>query len=248
MPTPWKSRQLQLRARRSAAVGNGVKAAILQTRAARLALPERAAECHAAADRELRQLVKRLQTVLQLSDREVDTWCAALRPLLAPASRGFWSLEARLLYDLQKVCVEQERGVFKLDLIEWLRTIGARPIRRSLPLLREVLITKHLRSADRRLATARLTPPNRRRLATLLAAAVQRVEQRSRDRIRPLIMQVLDEVGLVPQNLPERVARKKLVEELLDRIVEQGALNMGDLRDALAKNDLKLPDLPVRES
>ncbi len=243
VPTPWKSRQLETRARRSAALGNSVKAAIQLTRAAAYALPERTAECHAAADRELRLLTKRLQPVLQLSDREVDTWCAALRPLLAPASRGFWSLEARLLYDLQKVCVEQERGVFQLDLIEWIRTFGARPIRRPLPLLREVLITKHLRSADHRLATARLTPPHRRRLAGLLAAAVQRIEHHSRDRIGPLILAVLDEVGLVPQNLPERVARKKLVEELLDRIVEQGALNMGDLRNALAKNDLKLPDL-----
>ncbi len=124
LPAPWKCRQLQARARRAATVGNGVKAAILQTRAARLALPDRAAECHAAADRELRWLVKRLQPVLQLSDREVDTWCVALWPLLTPAARGFWSLEARLLYDLQKVCVEQERGVFKLDLIDWMRTLG----------------------------------------------------------------------------------------------------------------------------
>ena len=95
VPTPWKSRQLETRARRAATLGNSVKAAIQLTRAASYALPERTAECHAAADRELRLLTKRLQPVLQLSDREVDTWSAALRPLLTPAARGFWSLEAQ---------------------------------------------------------------------------------------------------------------------------------------------------------
>ena len=47
----------------------------------------------------------------------------------------------------------------------------------------------------------------------------------------------------MPQNLPERVARKKLVEELLDQIGERGFLTMGDLRDAISRNNLKLPDL-----
>jgi hypothetical protein len=54
---------------------------------------------------------------------------------------------------------------------------------------------------------------------------------------------VFEEVGLVPKNLPEDVARRKLVEELLDRIVERGYFNMADLRDALSKNNLKLPDV-----
>ena len=52
----------------------------------------------------------------------------------------------------------------------------------------------------------------------------------------------LDDVGLRPRNLPERVARKKLVEELLDRIVERGFLTLGDLRDAVSRNNSKQPD------
>ncbi len=39
------------------------------------------------------------------------------------------------------------------------------------------------------------------------------------------------------------MARKKLVEELLDQIAERGFLSMGDLRDAISRNNLKLPDL-----
>ncbi len=43
--------------------------------------------------------------------------------------------------------------------------------------------------------------------------------------------------------MPEHVAQKKIVEELLDRVVERGFLSMGDLRDALSRNALKLPDI-----
>jgi hypothetical protein len=53
----------------------------------------------------------------------------------------------------------------------------------------------------------------------------------------------LREVGLQPQNFPERVALDKLIEELLDDIIERGFLNLGDLRDALSRNELKLADL-----
>ena len=62
-------------------------------------------------------------------------------------------------------------------------------------------------------------------------------------RFRPALADALARVGLQPQNFPERLGRAKLIEELLDRITERGFLNMGDLRDALARNQLKLPDL-----
>ena len=53
----------------------------------------------------------------------------------------------------------------------------------------------------------------------------------------------LDEVDLRPEHVPEGIARDKLIEELLDRVVERGFLQIGDLRDAIARNRLKLPDL-----
>jgi hypothetical protein len=50
-------------------------------------------------------------------------------------------------------------------------------------------------------------------------------------------------VGLVPQNIPEKVARRKVIEGLLDRLVERGFITMGDVRDALSQSSLKLPDV-----
>ncbi|MEX0587095.1 MAG: hypothetical protein WD176_10650, partial [Pirellulales bacterium] len=77
--------------------------------------------------------------------------------------------------------------------------------------------------------------------------AAVRAEEQLRDSFRPRLAAALDDVGLLPNNLPERVARKKLIEELLDRIVERGFLTMGDLRDALSRNNLKLPDFAGRD-
>jgi hypothetical protein len=58
---------------------------------------------------------------------------------------------------------------------------------------------------------------------------------------------VLDDVNLHPYSLPERVAEKKLVDELLDQAVAVGRLSLGDLRDAISRNDLKMPDLGREE-
>ncbi len=117
------------------------------------------------------------------------------------------------------------------------------PLKRSLPSQRDVLMLKHLGSAAGRLGVVRISEGQRRQLARLIHDAMDRVEARLRQRLGPRIDAALDQVRFVPCNLPERVARKKLVAELLDQIVERGYLTMGDLRDAISRNDLKMPDL-----
>src|SRR5205823_499383 len=165
---------------------------------------------------------------------EARAWRQVLPTLLAPAARGTWPDEARMLYDLQKVCIDHERPLYAADLIEWARSFFRRPIKRPLPEQRQVLLLKHLRTAGRRLRTVRMPEEERTRLGLLFLAVVGRKEKELRERFRPRVVAVLDEVGLVPQNLPERVARDKLGEELLDHVVDHGFSTMGDLRDALA--------------
>jgi len=240
-PSPALARRWSKFARRAANLGNSVKAAVAHIKGAEAA--EEPAKHRAAAEQELDRLADRLSEALKLRDADSDRWREALRELLQPAAQGFWSIEARLLYDLQKVCVERERGIYKLDLIRWCTSLGKVPLRRPLPLLREALIVKHLRSANRRLASAAVGPAARGALEKLIANSLGHAEENLRERLRPLVMEVFDEVGLVPQNVPERVARRKLIEELLDRVVEKGFFSMGDLRDALSRNDLKLPDV-----
>ncbi len=159
------------------------------------------------------------------------------------SSRGIWTPEGRTLYDLQKVCVDHERGVYTLDVFGWIGSLGRKPLKRFLPGQRDVLMSKHLRSAARRLPAAKLSHRARSRLAALLQSAVHRAETNLRGRFKPLVDRALDKVKLLPANPPEQVARKKLVDEILDRVVERGFLSMSDLRDALSRNNLKLPDL-----
>jgi hypothetical protein len=129
-----------------------------------------------------------------------------------------------------------------VDLVEWLLSWGKRPIKRPLPSQREVAMAKHLRSAQRRLAAVRITQRQRQQLSALLGSVAHRAEQRLRDHLRPKLAKSLDDADLRPQNLPERVAKKKLIEELLDQIVDRGYLRLGDLRDALSRSNLKQPD------
>ena len=150
---------------------------------------------------------------------------------------------AGLLYDLQRACIDQERDVYAVDLVEWLVSWGRKPAVRLLPHQRQVNLVRHLRHAANRLASVRLPEADRKPSLDLLHTAISRQEERLRDRFRPLLAASLDESGLHPASYAERVVRDKLIEEMLDRVVDRGFLTIGDLRDAVARNRLKLADL-----
>jgi hypothetical protein len=184
---------------------------------------------------------------LQLSDNEATAWFAELPSLLDKADQGRRAVEAALLFDLQKICLDHEREVYALDLVEWLLSAGRRPIKRPLPSQRLVRIARHLRTAAARVPRTRLASGGRRSLADLLAAALRRNEERLRARFRVVLVDALQDVGLHPADASDRVAFQKMVEELLDRITGFGFLTFGDLRDTISRNRLKLPDLAEPE-
>ncbi len=73
-------------------------------------------------------------------------------------------------------------------------------------------------------------------------------EERVRSDLRPAVAVALEAAAVHPGSTAEGVARDKLVEELLDGVVERGFFAMGNLRDALLRNQMKLHDLTsVRE-
>lgn len=229
------------KAERASALGNQVRAVILYMRAARCgARMERPFQ---EARAELRKLSVRLQAALDSEPAQAHAWYEALLPLLPRVSQWFWSRESRLLYDLQKVCLNHERGIYRVDLAGWLLSFGRRPLKRLLVGQREVLTTKNLHAALRRLSAVQLGAVQRSRLSELLRAALQHAEVRLRQRFRQPVLNALLEVGLQPDSVPEQVALAKIVEELLDRVAEHGFLTMSDLRDAISRSNLKLPDL-----
>jgi hypothetical protein len=242
-PDERQYQRLTAKAGAAEARGNVVRAAILRGRAASVATLERAEAAKADARSAMERLLSRLQAALDLPATGLDTWRTALLALLEPASEGLWPVEARLLYDLQKVCIDHERAIYALDLVEWFVSWGRRPVKRLLPNQGQVLTVKHLRVAARRMPHVRLPHELRRPFVDVLLSAIARSEERLRNLLRPAALQALEDVGLRPESVPESVARDKLIEELLDRVVERDFLQMGDLRDAIARNRLKLPDL-----
>jgi hypothetical protein len=199
---------------------------------------------------QLELLVERLAKVLH---RDAPTlpagWVDALMPvaLFAGTQESLrFNVGTRLLADLQAGCTLAEREVKVVDFVSWGRSLGRRPIVRPLPATREVRMAKRLHKASARVPACELeTAADRERLAEVLHAITAHADANVRASLRPKVEAALDAVGLEPHSLPERVAQKKLVDELLDRGVDVGRLTLGDLRDAISKNDLKLPDLTV---
>ena len=192
---------------------------------------------------DVRHLVTRLRDAISFAKQDTEEWQNALWELAKNSVHGFWNAEKRLLYDLQKVCLDHERLTYKIDLVKWIVSRGKRPLRRPLNNLREVAMTKHLASAASRLTHVRLSGNDRNLLTKLIENAAHLSESQMRERMRPVLQQTLTAVQLVPRSVPEQVASEKLIEESLDCIAERGYLTMGYLRDAISRNDLKLPDI-----
>ncbi len=223
--------------------GNEVRAAILRMQVA-MATP--GPECEQAFNQafaELKQLVQRLADFNRWDPATAETWQEALRPLLPLAASGDWPRAARCLYELQRIPADFSREVYTVDLPEFLRTLGRRPIRRKLPRARPVMVLMTLRKAYQQLLRAGLTEAEQHRLAHLLHQEIHRHEHEIRRQFYPIVTETLNRCGLIPHNRVETIARDKVVAELLDRICERGYLRIGDLRDAVARNQLKLPDL-----
>lgn len=223
--------------------GNDAGAAVLCARA-RGAEEDEALVLRArdTGDRALASLGRRLAELTH-GVTEADAWPTALEPLTGAATYGMRRLEARLLHDLQKACVEAERHVFEMDLGRWIRSLGRARVRRPLNARGLVDIARHLRRARARLAGCRLEEADRERLRDVLDAAVEATSSDVRRELGAILRGALADAGLAAVDVPSRAATDKLIEELLDLLLQKGFIAFGDVRDVIARNELKLPDL-----
>ena len=232
------------RADRQAALGNHVRAAILRTRsAARLDGADRTKAEAEARSAVHDGLVRRLRAVFGWDYETAKAWTRALVPLLPAAAAGVWPRAARALYDLQRIGVDLEKELYAVDPVEWAGTLGRRPAVRPLTRARKLILLRHLSRAEKHLSRTRVDPADRERLAQLIRGEMAKTEAAVRAELGPVVEGVLADVGFRPANLPERVARDKIVAELLDRACAAGFVRFADLRDAVSRNQLKLPDL-----
>lgn len=240
-------RQLGM-ARRMRARANDAGAAIHAHFAAHLAARSGQVDAMEEAEQARRLLNESLASMGQRLTRIApgvahDAWPEVLTPLLRPASLGMVRVEARLLHDLQKACHVAEHETWDIDLGRWVRRLGRDPIRRRETVASRVAVVRNLARAARRVAACRLADADRRRLRRTMGELVHAAEARLREDIGAILARGLEEAGFRPQNIPEQVASEKLVAELLDLMVDRGFVAFPDLRDLIARNQLKLGDL-----
>ncbi|APR80510.1 Hypothetical protein A7982_05857 [Minicystis rosea] len=228
--------------------GNLVRSALSRLRLATAGGPE-AEGAVAEAHVDLAALARRLDEALRPAEGgsaiDVKAWEAVLFALADRAAHRAilrW-VEARLLFDLQRACLASEKAIGKADLVDWALSFGKRPLARLLPATRPIRVAHELASAAKKVARVGITETERARLGALLATARRRADDNIRAALRPVVVDALREVGMRPESVPERVAMHKIIEDLLDQATTRGHLGLGQLRDAISKNQLKLPDL-----
>ncbi len=234
--------------------GNDVRAALLAMRAASVEDADKNKEAEAAARAALFGLGKRLNAALEgqrdeaknQRRRRLPEWTSLTMILADRAAAELllgYGAEARLLFELQRAAVAFERMEGTVDVASWVLTLGRMQVVRALPATRELRVARRLRAAAAKVRHVRVGAADRKLLAKLLAFASDLAEDNVRVALKPRIDAAFDEVKLFAESGPERLARDKIVEELLDRIIDGGYLTFDGLRDALSRNMLKLDDL-----
>ncbi|MBK8256981.1 MAG: hypothetical protein IPK82_30440 [Polyangiaceae bacterium] len=250
-PEGSAAEKLLERAGAARAMGNRARAALLHAAVGHGKDPTRVKTAKLRQREDLEALSDRLKNALKpppgsAAKPELE-WTSQLLILADEAAKRSAGVrnpvEARLLFDLQNAALANESTHRTVDLITYALSLGKRPIVRQLPATRSIRIARTLRTAALKVKLVRIAPSERKILTKLLDRAVERADENVRAELRPKIEGVLDTVGLKPATAPERVARNKLVEELLDQATDRGFFNMGHLRDAISRNHLKLDDL-----
>ena len=166
-----------------------------------------------------------------------------LQRLLAAADVGqFSSMPSRLLDDLQRIAYEGRADYYRLQPLTWLRSAGRRPLRLGMPLQGILKALRSLNQAQLRLQRLPWSEAEVAYFSTPLSALRQQIRQRLRPLLWAQLGKLLDQVGLQAADHQQRIARNLLQQELCDTIQQRCQLRCTDVRDALARNALRLPD------
>lgn len=241
-PDPYLERHRRL-AEESESRGQWVSAALEQMRESRLCVGKRSENALSRARANLRLLVDALLDPLGLTDVDASELASALDPVLDKADQGESREEAVFLRHLQAMHDGVANRAYALDVVEYAMSLGVRPWKRQLHYLGLVQVSGRLKSLLSLLPVIRVPDPARGSLARVLGKSALHAESRVRQVLHPLIDSALDDVGLQPSNPLERVGRRKIIQELIDRILDQGHITFYDLRDALSRNHLKMHDI-----
>lgn len=131
----------------------------------------------------------------------------------------------------------------RVDLFGWVATLGQVPIRLTMPERGTLLAIRILKRCVRNLPGAGLPPASMKVLEMVVRDRLEAIDNRLAWRLRPALSRALEESGLGGGTFLETIDSSRVVDELLVRLVDHGSLAISDLRDAVARSRVKLPDL-----
>ncbi|MDP6958723.1 MAG: hypothetical protein QF645_07910, partial [Planctomycetota bacterium] len=219
-PSSEKTETFRRKAEEAKQRGNRVRAALAMTK---------------AGDSPGIEIASFAEDLAELTTIESTEWENTIQSLLKTGKGGRISIESRVLYDLQNALIDHADPPHKVDIVEALLQFGNVPIRRPLPALKEVLPLKHFQKAAKR-----KLPVN---IRTVLERSLDHLKRKVRDDLRPQIKSIVSSSGLSYGGVVASVAVDKMIEELLDSIIQKGFFTFGELRDAIARNQARLGNL-----
>lgn len=167
------------------------------------------------------------------------------RLLDEPDAAPLSSRPSRLLADLEQACLEGRTEYYRLQPLAWLWS--RKSLRLGLPFQGPLKALRALNAAKTRLDQLPWSGAEVAYFSAPLQTLGELISQRLRRQLLPRLSELLDTVGFLPGDHQQRVARNLLQEELFATILRRWHLRFNDLRDAVARNELRLPDLRWRE-
>lgn len=234
---------LRWRASLAARRGNDVRTALLQWRISRDAhgpTRERAARI---LSRTVVRFSERVSHAVGINTDELTEFAGLVSSIVDHAAGSAWCQAGRFLFDLQKACVDSERASYRTRLLSWALSLGRVPLVRPLPNQRIALVHRHVVTAYRRLPRLALAGNAAAAWAAILEAGLDRTEGALRAKLEPPIRSAFRDAGLKATYLVEEAAFDKLVDDILDDISARGFDSFGNVRDAVSRGQVKLPDL-----
>ena len=179
------------------------------------------------------------------SIRILETWVQRL--LNEPEAAQLSSRPSRLLDDLERMSLEGQTEYYRLQPVAWLGSGGRKSLRLGLPFQGSLKALRTLNAAKKRLNQLPWSGAEVAYFSTPLQMLGERMGQRLRRPLLPRLSELLDTVGFLPADHSQRVARNLLQEELFEIILRRWHLRFTDLRDAVSRHELRLPDSGWRE-
>ncbi|MEZ6139785.1 MAG: hypothetical protein R3B84_04360 [Zavarzinella sp.] len=191
----------------------------------------------------IRHLVQQLADLLHFDIHQKEMLDDLLPQMLPFAVEKGWPLERRMLYDLQRVVLALRSNVFRIRWLAWITSFGKKSLKTPVPYAGQLQAIRRLRLAAKHAESIRFPNHIQEKLFHLMEVNAHHLEEELRTDLEPLFAAIFEEVGLKPTAHVLQVSLNKLIQELLDVLFSKGFLRIGDLRDAIARNRLKLPDL-----